>query len=67
MSKESWTSPALVNRFVDDAYATVKGYVRNYVMHRQLLDHLPAAPASVLDVGAVRATSPSPWPRQAMR
>ena len=51
MSEESWTSPALVNRFVDDAYATVKGYVRNYVMHRQLLDHLPAAPASVLDVG----------------
>ena len=51
MSEDSWTSPALVNRFVDDAYATVKGYVRNYVMHRQLLDHLPAAPASVLDVG----------------
>jgi SAM-dependent methyltransferase len=29
----------------------VKGLVRTYVMHHQLLEHLPAAPASVLDVG----------------
>ena len=51
MSEDPWTSPSLANRFVDEAYATVKGYVRGYVMHRQLLDHLPAAPATVLDVG----------------
>jgi SAM-dependent methyltransferase len=51
VSEDPWTSPSLANRFVDEAYATVKGYVRGYVMHRQLLDHLPAAPETVLDVG----------------
>jgi len=29
----------------------VKGYVRTYVMHQQLLEHLPPPPAPVLDVG----------------
>ena len=29
----------------------MKGLVRTYVMHQQLLEHLPAPPASVLDVG----------------
>jgi SAM-dependent methyltransferase len=41
----------LVDPFVDGAYATAKGYVRTYVMHEQLLAHLPSHPASVLDVG----------------
>jgi S-adenosylmethionine-dependent methyltransferase len=41
----------LVDKFADDAYATVKGYVRTYVMHQQLLEHLPPPAASVLDVG----------------
>jgi S-adenosylmethionine-dependent methyltransferase len=41
----------LVDQFADKAYASVKGYVRTYVMHRQLLEHLPEPPASVLDVG----------------
>jgi S-adenosylmethionine-dependent methyltransferase len=41
----------LVNAFADEAYASVKGYVRTYVMHQQLLEHLPEPPASVLDVG----------------
>lgn len=41
----------LADHFVDEAYASVKGYVRTYVLHRQLLDHLPPPPASVLDVG----------------
>jgi S-adenosylmethionine-dependent methyltransferase len=41
----------LVDRFADGAYASVKGQVRTYVMHRQLLEHLPAPPATVLDVG----------------
>jgi SAM-dependent methyltransferase len=49
VSDDTWAD--LVSRFADDAYASVKGYVRTYVMHRQLLEHLPAAPASVLDVG----------------
>ncbi len=41
----------LADPFVDEAYATVKGRVRTHVMHQQLLEHLPAAPAAVLDVG----------------
>lgn len=41
----------LADLFVDGAYASVKGYVRTYVMHHQLLEHLPPPPARVLDVG----------------
>jgi SAM-dependent methyltransferase len=51
VSSDAWASPSLANLFVDEAYATVKGYVRTYVMHQQLLEHLPAPPAPVLDVG----------------
>lgn len=50
MSEED-TWAGLVTKFADEAYASVKGYVRTYVMHHQLLEHLPAVPASVLDVG----------------
>jgi SAM-dependent methyltransferase len=46
---DTWAG--LADKFADGAYASVKGYVRTYVLHRQLLEHLPAAPASVLDVG----------------
>jgi SAM-dependent methyltransferase len=46
---DAWAG--LADIFVDDAYASVKGYVRTFVMHHQLLQHLPTAPASVLDVG----------------
>src|SRR6202021_3251543 len=49
MSDDIWAS--LVGQFADEAYATVKGYVRTYVMHQQLLEHLPAPPGPVLDVG----------------
>jgi S-adenosylmethionine-dependent methyltransferase len=42
----------LVDRFADKAYASVKGYVRTYVLHQQLLEHLPEPPATLLDVGA---------------
>jgi SAM-dependent methyltransferase len=49
MSDDTWA--ALADLFVDEAYASVKGFVRTYVMHHQLLEHLPPAPASVLDVG----------------
>jgi S-adenosylmethionine-dependent methyltransferase len=51
MSDDAWTSTGLANLFVDEAYATVKGYVRTYVMHHHLLEHLPPPPATVLDVG----------------
>jgi S-adenosylmethionine-dependent methyltransferase len=51
VSDDTWESPSLADRFADDAYATVKGYVRTYVMHQHLLEHLPPPPAVVLDVG----------------
>ncbi len=49
MGEDTWAS--LADQFADEAYATVKGYVRTYVMHHQLLEHLPPPPAAVLDVG----------------
>ncbi len=49
MSDDIWAS--LAGQFADEAYASVKGYVRTYVMHQQLLEHLPPPPAPVLDVG----------------
>ncbi len=49
MADDTWAG--LADQFADEAYASVKGYVRTYVMHQQLLEHLPPPPASVLDVG----------------
>jgi len=46
---ESWAT--LADAYVDGAYATVKGRVRTYVLHEQLIRHLPKPPATVLDVG----------------
>src|ERR1051326_7881410 len=49
MGDDTWAS--LADQFADEAYASVKGYVRTYVLHHQLLEHLPPPPAPVLDVG----------------
>ena len=49
MADDTWAGVA--DRFADEAYASVKGYVRTHVMHQQLLEHLPAPPATLLDVG----------------
>ena len=49
VSDDTWAG--LADQFADGAYATVKGRVRTYVMHQQLLEHLPGPPATVLDVG----------------
>ena len=49
MGEDTWAG--LADTFADEAYATVKGRVRTYVMHQQLLEHLQAPPATVLDVG----------------
>ncbi len=49
MGDDSWAG--LADRFAEDAYTSVKGHVRTYVLHQQLLEHLPAPPALVLDVG----------------
>ncbi|HEV7173177.1 class I SAM-dependent methyltransferase [Pedococcus sp.] len=49
MVEDPWR--ALAGPFVDDAYATVKGRVRTFVLHRQLMRHLPPPPATVLDLG----------------
>jgi SAM-dependent methyltransferase len=49
VGEDTWAG--LADTFADDAYATVKGRVRTYVLHQHLLEHLPPPPASVLDVG----------------
>ncbi len=49
MGDDPWAG--LADLFADQAYASVKGIVRTYVLHQQLLEHLPAPPAPVLDVG----------------
>ena len=51
MGDDTWASSSLADRFADEAYASVKGYVRTYVMHQHLMEHLPPPPAPVLDVG----------------
>ena len=49
VADDTWA--CLADQFADGAYASVKGRVRTYVLHQQLLEHLPAPPAPVLDVG----------------
>ena len=49
MGDDIWAG--LADQFADEAYASVKGHVRTYVLHQQLLAHLPPPPAPVLDVG----------------
>lgn len=49
MGDDPWAG--LADTFADQAYASVKGLVRTYVLHQQLLEHLPKPPATVLDVG----------------
>src|ERR1700684_4341767 len=49
MVDDTWAK--LADQFADQAYASVKGRVRTYVLHQQLLEHLPPPPAPVLDVG----------------
>jgi len=62
MSDDAWS--ALADPFVDGAYVTVKGQVRTYVLHQQLLEQLPPPPAPLLDVGggggsSIVSTNPS--------
>jgi S-adenosylmethionine-dependent methyltransferase len=49
VSDDAWAG--LADKFADEAYASVKGYVRTYVLHQHLLAHLPPPPAPLLDVG----------------
>jgi S-adenosylmethionine-dependent methyltransferase len=49
VGEDTWAS--LADQFADGAYASVKGFVRTYVMHQQLLEQLPPPPVSVVDVG----------------
>jgi SAM-dependent methyltransferase len=49
VADDTWAG--LADTFADQAYASVKGLVRTYVLHQQLLEHLPDPPATVLDVG----------------
>lgn len=61
MTDDGWER--LADAFVDGAYATVKGRVRTYVLHQQLLRHLPAPPATILDVGGGAAHQTLPLAR----
>ncbi len=65
MTKDAWQ--ALADPFVEGAYATVKGKVRTFVLHQQLLRHLAAPPASVLDVGGGAAHQSLPLARLGYR
>jgi hypothetical protein len=58
MSDDVWAS--LADQFVDGAYASVKGQVRTYVLHQQLMEHLTEPPGAVLDVGGGGGTSVVP-------
>ena len=49
VSDDAWAG--LADKFADEAYASVKGLVRTYVMHQQLLEQLPPPPSTVLDIG----------------
>ena len=60
-SDDGWA--ALADSFVEGAYATEKGRVRIFVLHNQLLRHLPAPPATVLDVGGGAANPSLPLAR----
>lgn len=61
MPEDAWAE--LADPFVEGAYASVKGRVRTYVLHQQLLRHLPAPPATVLDVGGGAAHQSLPLAR----
>lgn len=65
MPEDAWAT--LADAFADGAYATVKGRVRTYVLHQQLLRHLPAPPATVLDVGGGAAHQSLPLARLGYR
>ncbi|MGH3811049.1 MAG: class I SAM-dependent methyltransferase [Pseudonocardiaceae bacterium] len=61
MSQDPWS--ALADHFVDEASSSVKGKVRTYVLHQQLLDHLSPPPAAILDVGGGAAHQALPLAR----
>lgn len=59
--QDAWA--ALADPFIEGAYASVKGQVRTFVLHAQLLRHLPEPPATVLDVGGGAAHQSLPLAR----
>lgn len=61
MPEDSWA--ALADVFVEGSYASVKGRVRTFVLHQQLLRHLPEPPATILDVGGGAAHQSLPLAR----
>ncbi len=61
MPQDAWA--ALADPFIEGAYATVKGQVRTFVLHQQLLRHLPDPPATVLNIGGGAAHQALPLAR----
>ena len=65
MGEDIWAS--LADQFADKAYASVKGLVRTYVMHQQLLEQLPPPRRACSTSAAARAISRFRWPRPVTR
>ncbi len=61
VSQDRWAE--LGEAFVEAADASVKGRVRSFVSHHQLLRHLPDPPAAILDVGGGAAHQSLPLAR----
>lgn len=67
MVDAAWADPSLASLFADEAYASVKGFVRTYVMHQHLLEHLLPPPATVLTSAVGLGINPFLWPRPVTR
>jgi hypothetical protein len=59
MGDDLWAD--LADQFADGAYASVKGLVRTYVLHQQLLEHLPPPQRRCLTSAAARAINRFRW------
>jgi SAM-dependent methyltransferase len=51
MENNSWDSQKLASKYTQIMDTTARGFVRVAVLHAQLMEHLPSAPATVLDIG----------------
>ena len=56
----------LADQFADEAYASVKGHVRTYVLHQQLLELCHRLQRLCSTLAAARAINRFRWPKPAM-
>ena len=62
MTEDAW-SP-LADRFVDGHYGSLRGRVRTHVIDQHLHEHLPPAPARLVDVGGGAGNQSVPLARE---